>query len=44
MIIMVFACGTYGRLGHGDDNDRYLATKIQYFIQHNIKIGKICWT
>ncbi len=34
--------GEDGSLGHGDDNNRYLPTKIQYFIQNNIKIGKIC--
>eukprot|EP00483_Globobulimina_turgida_P003614 UN03620 len=34
--------GCYGSLGHGDDNNRYSPTRIQYFIQNNIKIGKIC--
>ncbi len=34
--------GGDGSLGHGDDNNRYSPTRIQYFIQNNIKIAKIC--
>ncbi len=34
--------GGDGSLGHGDGNNRYFPTRIQYFIQNNIKIAKIC--
>ena len=31
----------YGQLGHGDTQNRAIATRIEYFIQHNIRISKV---
>eukprot|EP01084_Bolivina_argentea_P010907 20357_1 len=34
--------GYNGQLGHGDKNNRYKPTKIQYFMNKNLKITQIC--
>eukprot|EP01084_Bolivina_argentea_P126717 224301_1 len=34
--------GGSGRLGHGDDENRYKPTQIKYFMDNNIKVSQIC--
>eukprot|EP01084_Bolivina_argentea_P275922 470654_1 len=34
--------GGYGQLGHDDAGDGYKPTKIQYFVDNNVKIIQIC--